>query len=152
MLLPAKRFAEERSMNKGHLLHPGIAHLVTQLGHFETLTIADAGLPIPPTLTRIDLALTQGVPSFQQVSEVVATAMQIQTAYIAEEIVEHNPQAHQQLLALIDRVSVEQGQQVEVFYLSHDRFKSLTHQSRAVIRTGECTPYANVIFTAGVTF
>ncbi len=152
MLLPAKRFAEEQSMNKGHLLHPDIAHLVTQLGHFETLTIADAGLPIPPALTRIDLALTQGVPSFQQVSEVVATAMQIQTAHIAEEIVEHNPQAHQQLLTLIDRVSVEQGQQVEVFYLSHDRFKSLTHQSRAVIRTGECTPYANVIFTAGVTF
>ncbi|WKX26505.1 D-ribose pyranase [Tatumella ptyseos] len=139
-------------MNKGHLLHPDIAHLVTQLGHFETLTIADAGLPIPSGLPRIELALTQGVPSFRQVSEVVANAMQIQAAHIADEIVEHNPQAHQQLLALIERVSVEQGQPIEIFYLSHEQFKSLTHQSRAVIRTGECTPYANVIFTAGVTF
>lgn len=139
-------------MNKGHLLHPDIAHIVTKLGHFETLTVADAGLPIPLGPTRIDLALTQGVPSFRQVIEVVAAAMQIQAAHIAEEIVEHNPQAHQQLLALIDRLSAEQGQEVEIFYVSHDHFKSLTQQSRAVIRTGECTPYANVIFTAGVTF
>jgi len=139
-------------MNKGHLLHPDIAYIVTQLGHFETLTIADAGLPIPLGATRIDLALTQGIPSFRQVSEAIAAAMQIQAAHIAEEIVEHNPLVHRQLLALIDRVSVEQGQQIDVFYVPHDRFKSLTHQSRAVIRTGECTPYANVIFTAGVTF
>ncbi|MEF1307007.1 RbsD/FucU domain-containing protein, partial [Vibrio owensii] len=37
-------------------------------------------------------------------------------------------------------------------YVSHEDFKARTEQSRAVVRTGECTPYANVIFQAGVVF
>ena len=36
--------------------------------------------------------------------------------------------------------------------VSHDEFKRLTQQARVMVRTGECTPYANVILVAGVTF
>ncbi|QGX92986.1 D-ribose pyranase [Tatumella sp. TA1] len=139
-------------MNKGQLLHPDIAHVITQLGHFDSLTIADAGLPIPPGPQRIDLALTPGTPSFEQVSVAVADYMSIQSLYLAQEIIEHNPDLHQTLLALVARLSAEQGRDVDVTYLSHEHFKSLTKESRAVIRSGECTPYANVIFVAGVTF
>ncbi len=32
------------------------------------------------------------------------------------------------------------------------RFKALTESSAAVVRTGETTPYANIILTSGVTF
>jgi D-ribose pyranase len=31
----------------------------------------------------------------------------------------------------------------------HATFKEQTRTSRAIIRTGECTPYANVILVAG---
>ncbi|MDW1631375.1 RbsD/FucU domain-containing protein, partial [Vibrio sp. Y176] len=41
---------------------------------------------------------------------------------------------------------------IEIKYVSHEAFKARTEQSRAVVRTGECTPYANVIFQAGVVF
>jgi D-ribose pyranase len=34
----------------------------------------------------------------------------------------------------------------------HQSFKAQTHSARAVIRTGEFTPYANIILEAGVVF
>jgi len=36
--------------------------------------------------------------------------------------------------------------------VSHDELKRLSHRARAVVRTGECTPYANLMLVAGVTF
>jgi D-ribose pyranase len=36
--------------------------------------------------------------------------------------------------------------------LPHDEFKRLCEQAKAVIRTGECSPYANVILHSGVIF
>jgi D-ribose pyranase len=36
--------------------------------------------------------------------------------------------------------------------IPHERFKELTHQAAAVIRSGECTPYANIILVSGVVF
>jgi D-ribose pyranase len=37
-------------------------------------------------------------------------------------------------------------------YVSHEKFKELTKKAKAVIRTGETTPYANIILHAGVIF
>jgi D-ribose pyranase len=34
----------------------------------------------------------------------------------------------------------------------HDELKRLSARARAVVRTGECTPYHNLILTSGVTF
>src|SRR5918997_845470 len=36
--------------------------------------------------------------------------------------------------------------------VSHDELKRLSARARAVVRTGECTPYHNVILVSGVTF
>ncbi len=35
-------------------------------------------------------------------------------------------------------------------YVSHEQFKEHTKKAKAIIRTGEATPYANVILHAGV--
>ena len=36
--------------------------------------------------------------------------------------------------------------------LSHEQFKAATRGARAIVRTGEFSPYANVILRAGVVF
>ena len=36
--------------------------------------------------------------------------------------------------------------------VSHEEFKRRTAKARAMVRTGECTPYANIILIAGVKF
>lgn len=139
-------------MKKGVLLNSEVSAVVASLGHTEQLTICDAGLPIPAATQRIDLALTQGVPDFLQVVAVVTQEMQVESAIMAEEIVEQNPALHKALLAQLTQLGERQGNSISINYVSHNAFKAQTVYSRAVVRSGECSPYANVILCAGVTF
>ncbi|WP_191923324.1 D-ribose pyranase [Pantoea agglomerans] len=139
-------------MKKGRLLNAELSHVIARLGHTDTLTIADAGLPIPAGPQRIDLALTPGTPDFMQVVNAVALEMQVESALIAEEIKQHNPQLHSALVAVLEALQQHQGNIITISYTSHEQFKQQTQRSQAVIRSGECSPYANVILSAGVTF
>ena len=139
-------------MKKGRLLNAELSYVIARLGHTDTLTIADAGLPIPAGPQRIDLALTPGTPDFMQVVKAVTLEMQVESALIAEEIKQHNPQLHSELLAVLEALQQHQGNKIAVRYTSHEQFKQQTQRSQAVIRSGECSPLANVILSAGVTF
>ena len=139
-------------MKKGRLLNAELSYVIARLGHTDTLTIADAGLPIPAGPQRIDLALTPGTPDFMQVVKAVTLEMQVESALIAEEIKQHNPQRHSELLAVLEALQQHQGNKIAVRYTSHEEFKQQTQRSQAVIRSGECSPFANVILSAGVTF
>ncbi len=139
-------------MKKGTVLNSAISSVIAQLGHTDTLVVCDAGLPVPSSTLRIDMALTQGVPSFMQVLDVVTHEMQVETAILAAEIKQHNPQLHETLLDHIGQLQQHQGNTIEVRYISHEDFKKQTADSQAVIRSGECSPFANIILCAGVTF
>ncbi|WP_437613661.1 D-ribose pyranase [Erwinia sp. V71] len=139
-------------MKKGALLNSEISHVVSRLGHTDSLVICDAGLPVPAGPQRIDLALTHGIPTFLQVTEIVTKEMQVESAIIAEEIKQHNPQLHSELIAVLESLQQLQGNTISIRYTSHEQFKLQTQRSQAVIRSGECSPYANVILVAGVTF
>ncbi|MBP2169045.1 D-ribose pyranase [Erwinia toletana] len=139
-------------MKKGTLLNSEISYVVSRLGHTDSLVICDAGLPVPAGPQRIDLALTHGIPSFLRVAEVVTNEMQVESAIIAEEMKQHNPQLHDELVALLETLQQLQGNTISIRYTSHEQFKQQTQRSQAVIRSGECSPYANVILVAGVTF
>lgn len=139
-------------MKKGNVLNADISALVARLGHTDQVVIGDAGLPIPASTLRIDLALTHGVPSFLQVFSAVTQEMQVEAAILADEIVQQNPLVHQALLAQLVELGKQQGNTIAVRYISHQDFKTQTEHSRAVIRSGECSPFANIILCAGVTF
>ncbi len=47
-------------MKKGTVLNSEISSVISRLGHTDTLVVCDAGLPVPRSTTRIDMALTQG--------------------------------------------------------------------------------------------
>ena len=132
-------------MKKGTVLNSDISSVISRLGHTDTLVVCDAGLPIPKSTTRIDMALTQGVPSFMQVLGVVTNEMQVEAAIIAEEIKQHNPQLHETLLTHLEQLQKHQGNTIEIRYTTHEQFKQQTAESQAVIRSGECSPYANII-------
>jgi D-ribose pyranase len=131
-------------MKKTDVLNKDISEVVASLGHKDTLVIADAGLPIPAETRRIDLALTEGIPSFLDTLRVVLTEMQVERAIVAEEMLEASPSVYQALNELLGDVSIET--------VTHLIFKEKTRSARAVIRTGEFTPYANVILVSGVVF
>ena len=139
-------------MKKGSLLNSDISSVISRLGHTDSLTISDAGLPVPQGPRRIDLALTDGIPGFLQVVKTVTDELQVESVVLAEEILQHNPHLHSDLLALLKSLQLQQGNTIDISYVSHQQFKEKTRCSQAVVRSGECSPYANIILNAGVTF
>ncbi|KPA98273.1 MULTISPECIES: D-ribose pyranase [Pseudomonas] len=134
-------------MKKAPLLNIALSRLIASLGHGEMLVIGDAGLPVPPGVELIDLALTPGIPDFVSTLRVVLSEMQVESHALAEEILLKRPPALETLEAL-----TVQGDLGLRRLLSHEQFKALSRQAKAVVRTGECQPYSNVILVAGVTF
>lgn len=131
-------------MKKSGMLNAELLRVIASMGHTDLLAIADSGLPIPPPVPRIDLALTAGVPSFMQALYAVLAELQVEAATIAQEMRQRSPglyQAVQQALGTIPMTHV-----------SHEQFKTMLPRVRAVVRTGEQTPYANIIVQSGVTF
>ena len=131
-------------MKRTTLLHAELSEVIARLGHGDLLVIADAGLPIPDGPRRIDLAVSANVPRLQDVLAAVLAEMQVESAVIADELEPASPAVHAQLLRLLGFTPVAR--------LSHERFKAATHTARAIVRTGEFSPYANVILRAGVVF
>ena len=126
------------------ILNQPISAVIAGLGHADTLVIADAGLPIPPETQRIDLALTKGIPTFLDTVRAVLTEMRVERAIVAEEMLEASPNLYQAVEELLGDAPIET--------VTHLIFKEHTRSARAVIRTGEFTPYANIILVAGVVF
>jgi len=130
-------------MKKTPLLNIALSQLIASLGHGDSIVIGDAGLPVPPGVPLIDLALTRGVPGFMDTLQTILAEMHVEQHVLADELAERSPQLAQQigLLGLA-------GKQT----MPHEDFKRRTQQARAVIRTGEFTPYANIILISGVVF
>lgn len=127
-------------MKRTTLLHAELSGLVAGMGHGDLIVIGDAGLPVPPGVRCIDLALMRGVPGTMQVLDALLSELVVERSCIAEE-------ASDQLVADFT------GRQIgSVARLPHDDFKRETASARAVIRSGECTPYANICLWAGVAF
>jgi len=132
-------------MRKTVLLNSEISSVISNMGHTDTLTIGDCGLPIPEYVQRIDLAVKKGVPDFLTVLDTVLEELCVERIVLAEEIKTAAPEMHKEILKRF-------GEKVQVEYVPHVQFKQCTGDSRAIVRTGECTPYANIILQSGVTF
>jgi D-ribose pyranase len=131
-------------MKRTTLLHAELSEVIARLGHGDLLVIGDAGLPIPDGPRRIDLAVSAHVPRFQDVLAAVLAEMKVESAVIAEELAPANRPVHAELMRQLGATPVAT--------LSHERFKAATRDARAIVRTGEFSPYANVILRAGVVF
>ena len=133
-------------MKKAGILNSDISRVLSYMGHTDRIAICDCGLPIPEEVERIDLALKFGVPTFMETLATVAEDMKIEKIVLAEEIKQQNPAVLRQIEALFA------GQNVETEFVSHVQLKEQTKHCKAVIRTGETTPYANIILQSGCIF
>lgn len=131
-------------MKKGRLLNQPISSLIAGMGHTDQLVIADAGLPIPDGPERIDLALERGTPGFIQTLEAIMYEMAVEEVILAEEIKTQNKEVYEEVLRVIKNTPRR--------FVSHEQFKQLNQDCKAIVRTGESTPYANIILQSGVAF
>ncbi|MBQ6834141.1 MAG: D-ribose pyranase [Lachnospiraceae bacterium] len=133
-------------MKKTGILNSDISRVLSYMGHTDLICVGDCGLPIPDEVERIDLALKFGVPTFMETLEVVVNDMKVEKIVLAEEIKTQNPKVLAEIEALFA------GQNIEVEFVSHVELKTLTRDCKAVIRTGETTPYANIVLQSGCIF
>lgn len=131
-------------MKKDGILNAQLAGYIAALGHKDIFLIGDAGMPIPKGVPIVDLVLCGGVPTFEQVLTAVLKETEIEYYYLAEEINEKNPVLLKFIEDSLPNVDSEQ--------MPHIQFKEFTKEVKFAIRTGEFTPYPNIILRAGVAF
>lgn len=131
-------------MKKRGVLNKQLAGLIAGLGHMETFLVGDAGMPIPPGVEVVDLAVCCKVPTFRQVMDAILEETQVEYFYVAEEIEERNPELFSYLKERLPGVAFEE--------MPHAELKKFTAGCKFAVRTGEDTPYPNVVLRAGVVF
>lgn len=130
-------------MKKQGVLHGELSRYIASLGHGQSLVIADYGLPVPAQVPLIDLAVTQGVPSFWDVLNTVLEEYSVEVATVAGELQEVHPELFTKIASAV---------QAPLEVISHEALKERLGSARVIVRTGEFTSYANVILKSSVLF
>ncbi|EEI20800.1 D-ribose pyranase [Lentilactobacillus hilgardii] len=131
-------------MKKTDVINSELSTVIANMGHMDWLSIGDAGMPVPMGTKKIDLALSKGLPSFQQVLKNILTELEVQKIYLAEEIKTQNPEQLSEIKKTLPNVAIE--------YVPHTQLKKDLAKAHAFVRTGEMTPFSNIILESGVTF
>jgi D-ribose pyranase len=128
-------------MKRGGILNPALSHLLASTGHTDYFTICDRGFPVPEGPERIDLALTDGIPTVLDVLRAVHREWSIDRVLITHEMAEVSPERVEVLREMLGDVPLER--------VSHLEMKRLAQGARATVRTGDTVPYANFVVVSG---
>ncbi len=133
-------------MKKNGILNAPLSKVIASLGHTDRLVICDSGLPIPRDAEVVDLALTKNIPRFLDTLKIILEEFAVENAVVAEEIIQKNGSLFKEVENLLKGIQIQK--------VSHEEFKQKTRQNGTIVfvRTGEATPYANIILVSGVTF
>jgi D-ribose pyranase len=137
-------------MKKTSLLNAPLSKIIARMGHGDHLVVADSGLPIPYGRELVDLAVTPQLPRLLDVLSVILTELKVETVLVTHEMEQKSPQYYSELQKNLKKnlpgVPIEK--------ITHARLKEITQETHniAFVRTGEATPYANLILVAGVVF
>ena len=128
-------------MKREGIINARLAGSLARLGHTDQVVVCDAGLPIPPGPEVVDLAFRFGVPRFETVLSGLLEELVIESATAAEEV-ESNARSYELL----------EGRLPALGLVPHEELKRMVTGAKIVVRTGEATPYSNVILRCGVPF
>lgn len=130
-------------MKKNGILNSNISKALSDLGHTDLIAIGDCGLPIDSE-KKIDISLKNGQPNFIDVLETLLEDYVCQGYILASEIKEENKAQEEAIKKLLPNQKST--------YISHEDFKKKLKDCKFVIRTGETTPYSNIILESGNIF
>ncbi|QGG80667.1 D-ribose pyranase [Litorivicinus lipolyticus] len=137
-------------MKKTLLLNSALSRIVAEAGHGDLICVADTGLPIPAGPERIDLSVSPSLPSTLQLLNALSSELCVESITYAHELDLDSGQQTRLLSAISQGWSHALAADADT--LPHEQFKQLTRQCKAIIRTGDFTPYYNVILRCGVPF
>ncbi|ERF61000.1 MULTISPECIES: D-ribose pyranase [Treponema] len=131
-------------MKKSGVLNSDISRVLSYMRHTDTICISDCGLPCPDETELIDISLEKGVPDFVRVLKAVVNDMSVEKIFLAEEIRVKNPAVLKEIQTLLPGVRTD--------FMPHEEFKKKLLSCKAVVRSGEASPYANIILQSACIF
>ncbi len=142
------------------VLHNDLARAIARLGHGDMLVITDRGFPFPrhDYTECIDVSVGRDLPRFIDTVRVVLEELEIEKVLIAEETKTVCPEIYDDLKNILSGIK-NKGNDIEEEIIPHVEFKDLVlngglerREVKVFVKTGEFTPYANIILISGVDF
>ena len=142
------------------ILHNDLARLVARLGHGDMLVVTDRGFPFPrhKYTECIDLSIGRNLPDVVSVVEVILQELEIEKVIIANETKTINPSVYDKFQTILSKKK-NKGNDIIEEYIPHAEFKNLVlngslegKEVKGFVKTGEFSPYANIILVSGVDF
>ncbi|WP_313680363.1 D-ribose pyranase [Corynebacterium stationis] len=130
-------------MLKRGIINPQLNEALSYLGHTDAFVFADAGLPLPEDVATVDLTVTFGLPTMEDVMRTVMAELVVEGATVAEECSDEFTSLVQETGKLSDAA---------ITRVTHEELKASLFDAKLIIRTGDTTPFANAIFRCGVPF
>lgn len=131
-------------MKKSGILNGELSKTIASMGHGDYLVISDAGLPVPKGVKLIDVSISKDIPGFVEVLNSVLLELRVEKVIIANELKTYNRKIYDSLKKIIEKIEFEE--------ISHVEFKERSTIAKAIVRTGEFSPYSNIILISGVGF
>jgi len=131
-------------MKKSGILNSSVAKVAADLGHTDKICVSDLGLPTPNGISKIDISLDYGIPSLIDTLKMLNNSLVFEKVYIAKETLSQNKKLYKELELLYKNIKIE--------FVTHEQLKEMTNNCKTIIRTGENTPYANIILQSKVNF
>ena len=131
-------------MKKSGILNRELSKVIASMGHGDYMVISDAGLPVPKNVEVVDVSVSENIPRFLDALNSVLVELKVEKAIIAKEMKINSSQVFSKVEGLLPGVEIKE--------ISHEEFKKEVSSARAVVRTGEFTPYSNIILVSGVVF
>lgn len=120
------------------IINPHVLDLLSRIRHTNALVIADAAFPFWPTIETVDLALIKGIPTVLDVVGAILPNWKCGEVIMASEFKTHNP-------AATHRAFRRACRKVPMTFEPHLDFKKRVPGAIGLIRTGDTTPYGNMI-------
>lgn len=125
-------------MLKSGILNPHVLDLIARVRHTNTLVISDWAFPFWPEIETVDISLTHGIPTVLDVLDLLTPVFQIGRIWQADEFLANNsPETVAKFTKSFGDIPVTRE--------AHVDFKKRVPLAIGLIRTGDPTPYGNVI-------
>ncbi|MBC8126256.1 MAG: transport protein RbsD/FucU [Gloeobacteraceae cyanobacterium ES-bin-144] len=120
------------------ILNPHVLDLIARIRHTNTLVISDWAFPYWPEIETVDISLTRGIPTVLDLLDLLTPVFRIGRIWQADEFVTSNN------AKTVARFAKSFGE-IPLTREAHADFKKRVPHAIGLIRTGDATPYGNII-------
>ena len=120
------------------IINPHLLDLLSRIRHTNALVIADAAFPFWPEIETVDIALVKGLPTVLDVVNAILPNWKCGEVIMASEFETHNSPPVRSAFRRACR-------KIPMNFEPHLDFKKRVPDAIGLIRTGDTTPYGNMI-------